>query len=48
MKTFVEMPNVGLVYNRYRKASPTQDAVIEMRVFYMRNPLHTHSLSEGA
>lgn len=34
MKTAVEMPVVGLVYNRYGRASATQDAVIEIRVYY--------------
>ena len=30
------MPIVGLVWNRYRKASATQDAVVEIRVYYQR------------
>lgn len=34
MRTSIEMPVVGFVYNRYRKASATQDAVIEIRVYY--------------
>ena len=34
MRTSVEMPVVGLVYNRYGRASATQDAVIEIRVYY--------------
>lgn len=34
MKTAVEIPVVSFVYNRYRKASATQDAVIEIRVYY--------------
>ena len=34
MKTAVEMPIVGLKWNRYGKASPTQDAVIEIRIWY--------------
>lgn len=36
MRTALEMPIVGLKWNRYKKASPTQDAVIEVRVFYQR------------
>ena len=36
MKTALEMPIVGLVWNRYRKASATQDAVVEVRVYYQR------------
>lgn len=36
MKTAVELPIVSLVYNRYRKASATQDAVIEIRVYFER------------
>ena len=34
MKTAVEIPVVSFIYNRYRKASATQDAVIEIRVYY--------------
>lgn len=34
MKTAVEIPVVSFVYNRYRKASATQNAVIEIRVYY--------------
>ena len=34
MKTAVEMPIVGLKWNRYGKASPSQDAVIEIRIWY--------------
>ena len=34
MRTAVELPIVGLKYNRYRKASATQDAVIEIRIWY--------------
>ena len=34
MRTAVEIPVVGLIYNRYKKASATQDAVIEIRVYY--------------
>lgn len=34
MKTAVEMPIVGLRWNRYGKASPSQDAVIEIRIWY--------------
>lgn len=34
MRTAVELPVVGLIYNRYKKASATQDAVIEIRVYY--------------
>lgn len=36
MRTAVELPVVGLIYNRYRKASATQDAVVEIRVYYQR------------
>lgn len=36
MKTALEMPVVGLKWNRYGKASPSQDAVIEIRVYYQR------------
>lgn len=36
MKTALEMPIVGLKWNRYNKASSSQDAVIEVRVFYQR------------
>ena len=36
MFTAVEIPNVSLIYNRYGKASPTQDAVVEVRVYYQR------------
>ena len=34
MKTAVEMPIVGLRWNRYGKASATQDAVIEIRIWF--------------
>jgi integrase len=34
MRTAVELPVVGLIYNRYKRASATQDAVIEIRVYY--------------
>ena len=34
MRTAVEIPVVSLIYNRYKKASATQDAVIEIRVYY--------------
>lgn len=34
MRTAVELPIVGLKYNRYGKASATQDAVIEIRIWY--------------
>lgn len=34
MKTAVEMPIVGLRWNRYGKGSPTQDAVIEIRIWF--------------
>ena len=34
MKTAVEIPVVSFVHNRYRRASATQDAVIEIRVYY--------------
>lgn len=34
MKTAVEIPVVSFVYNRYKRASATQDAVIEVRVYY--------------
>jgi integrase len=34
MRTAVELPIVGLKYNRYGKASGTQDAVIEIRIWY--------------
>ena len=36
MRTAVELPVVGLVYNRYGKATATQDAVVEIRVYYDR------------
>lgn len=36
MNTAIETPVVGLVYNRYLKASSTQDAVIEVRIYYRR------------
>lgn len=36
MKTAVEIPIVSLIYNRYKKASATQDAVVEVRVYYNR------------
>ena len=34
MRTAVEIPVVSLIYNRYKKATATQDAVIEIRVYY--------------
>ena len=34
MKTAVEMPIVGFRWNRYGKASATQDAVIEIRIWF--------------
>ena len=34
MKTAVEMPIVGLRWNRYGKVSATQDAVIEIRIWF--------------
>ncbi len=36
MRTAVELPVVGLIYNRYKNASATQDAVVEIRVYYQR------------
>ena len=36
MRTSIEIPVVGLIYNRYRKASATQDAVIEIRIYYQK------------
>ena len=36
MRTAIELPVVGLIYNRYKKASATQDAVVEIRVYYQR------------
>ena len=36
MRTAVEIPVVSFIYNRYRQASATQDAVIEIRVYYQR------------
>lgn len=36
MRTAVELPVVGLIYNRYKRASATQDAVVEIRVYYQR------------
>ena len=36
MRTAVEIPIVSLIYNRYGQASATQDAVIEIRVYYNR------------
>lgn len=34
MRTAIEIPVVSLIYNRYKKASAIQDAVIELRVYY--------------
>lgn len=36
MRTAVELPIVGLIYNRYKKASATEDGVVEIRVYYQR------------
>lgn len=36
MKNISFFPFVGLVYNRYGKASDTKDAVIEVRIYYMK------------
>ena len=36
MKSISFFPVVGLVYNRYHKASDTKDAVIEVRIYYMK------------
>lgn len=36
MKTAIEIPTASLVYNRYGKASPKQDAVVEVRVYYQK------------
>lgn len=36
MRTSIEIPVVGLIYNRYGKASATQDAVIEIRIYYQK------------
>ena len=35
MKSISFFPVVGLIYNRYHKASETKDAVIEVRIYYM-------------
>lgn len=34
MRTAVESPTVGLVWNRYGDASPEKDGVIEIRIYY--------------
>lgn len=36
MRTSVELPIVGFIYNRYHKASAMQDAVVEVRVYFQR------------
>ena len=36
MKSISFFPVVDLVYNRYGKASDTKDAVIELRIYYMK------------
>jgi len=35
MKSISFFPVVGLIYNRYHKASDSKDAVIEVRIYYM-------------